>query len=121
MTTLNTSCLRSIALACAMAALVSLSACDGNDNAASSTTPATPATTQAQAPAGEYPLDVCVVSGDKLGAMGDPIVITHEGREVRFCCAGCVPKFKAEPAKYLAMLDAAQSGKPTDEHAGHDH
>ena len=41
--------------------------------------------------------------------MGDPIVITHEGREVRFCCAGCVPKFKAEPAKYLAMLDAAKS------------
>jgi YHS domain-containing protein len=54
--------------------------------------------------AGDYPLDVCVVSGEKLGSMGEPFVITHEGTEVRFCCDGCVPKFEKDPAKYLAKL-----------------
>jgi len=32
-----------------------------------------------------YTLDVCVVSGEKLGSMGDPIVLVYEGREVRLC------------------------------------
>lgn len=52
----------------------------------------------------DYPLDVCVVSGEKLGSMGEPFVITHEGTEVRFCCDSCVPKFEKDPAKYLAKL-----------------
>jgi YHS domain-containing protein len=52
----------------------------------------------------DYPLDTCVVSGEKLGSMGEPFVITHEGTEVRFCCDSCVPKFKKDPAKYLAKL-----------------
>ncbi len=57
-----------------------------------------------------YPLDTCVVSGDKLGAdMGDAVVYDHEGREVRFCCKGCIDDFKKDPATYLAKLDAAES------------
>ena len=52
----------------------------------------------------DYPLDTCVVSGEKLGSMGEPFVITHEGTEVRFCCDSCVPKFEKDPAKYLAKL-----------------
>jgi YHS domain-containing protein len=63
----------------------------------------------ATAESGEsYPLDVCVVSGEKLGSMGEPHVITHEGTEVQFCCDNCVPKFKEDPAKYLAKIEAAQ-------------
>jgi YHS domain-containing protein len=59
------------------------------------------------APAGDpYPLATCPVSGGKLGSMGAPFVYVHEGREVRFCCKGCLPKFKADPAKYLAKVDA---------------
>lgn len=54
-----------------------------------------------------YSLDTCPVSGGKLGSMGDPIVKEYEGREIRFCCAGCPPKFEADPAKYLAKVDAA--------------
>jgi hypothetical protein len=68
--------------------------------------------------ADSYPLDVCVVGGEKLGAMGDPVVIQHEGREVRFCCASCVDEFNKDPGRYLAKLDAAKGG---DDHAGHDH
>jgi YHS domain-containing protein len=54
--------------------------------------------------AGDYPRDVYVVTGEKLGSMGEPFVITHEGTEVRFCCDSCVPKFKKDPSKYLAKL-----------------
>jgi len=80
------------------------------DSASSSSSPsAESAATQATAMAEQqaYPLDVCVVSGGKLGAMGDPVIYHYEGREVRFCCSSCVKKFEADPAKYLAKLDAA--------------
>ncbi|MCB1130547.1 MAG: hypothetical protein KDN05_05415 [Verrucomicrobiae bacterium] len=29
-----------------------------------------------------YPLDHCLVSGEKLGGMGEPVSIVHEGREM---------------------------------------
>lgn len=51
-----------------------------------------------------YPLETCVVSGKKLGSMGDPYVIVHEGQEIKFCCDACEPTFKEDPAKYLAEL-----------------
>lgn len=60
----------------------------------------------------EYPLDTCVVSGAELGSMGDPVVINHNGREVRFCCPACVAKFNAEPEKYLKRLDEAAAKRP---------
>ena len=54
--------------------------------------------------ADSYPLTTCVVSGEKLGAHGDPHVIQHEGTTVKFCCEPCVDDFNKEPAKYLAKL-----------------
>jgi hypothetical protein len=73
--------------------------------AASSAPAAKPAT-----PA--YPLTTCVVSGEKLGGMGDAFEYIHKeagkpDRRVLFCCEGCVDDFKKEPAKYLAKLDEA--------------
>ncbi len=53
-----------------------------------------------------YPLDVCIVSGEKLGSMGDPIVINHDGQEIKFCCDSCPPKFDKDPAKFLGKLEA---------------
>ena len=56
-----------------------------------------------------YPLTTCVVSGEKLGGeMGKPFIYTHEGREVRLCCKGCLKDFKKDPAKYLKKLDDAE-------------
>lgn len=52
-----------------------------------------------------YPMDTCVVSGQKLGSMGDPIVMTHEGREVRFCCAGCIKRFEDNAAEYWGKIN----------------
>lgn len=53
-----------------------------------------------------YPMATCPVSGQPLGAMGEPTILEYEGRELRFCCAHCEPAFHADPAKYLAKLDA---------------
>jgi len=52
-----------------------------------------------------YMLDVCPISGEKLGGMGDPIVKIYDGREVRFCCAGCIPDFEADLAASWAKVD----------------
>jgi len=56
-----------------------------------------------------YTLKTCVVSGDKLGEMGDPYVFEYEGREIKFCCKGCVKDFKKEPAKYLKKIDEEEA------------
>lgn len=53
----------------------------------------------------DYPLDVCLVSDEKLGSMGDPVVIVHEGQQIKFCCDSCIPKFEKNPAKYLGKLE----------------
>lgn len=59
--------------------------------------------------AAPYPLDVCVVSGEKLGSMGEPHVITHEGVTVKFCCDHCLPEFEKDPAKFVAKVKEAAS------------
>lgn len=53
-----------------------------------------------------YPLDTCPVSGGKLGSMGDPVVKTYDGREVRFCCDGCIAKFESDKDGHFAKIDA---------------
>ena len=68
------------------------------------------AAVSADEPAVSYPLDVCLVSGEKLGGMGEPVRIVHEGREIKFCCESCEPKFKKSPEKYLAKLDGSTGG-----------
>jgi hypothetical protein len=63
----------------------------------------------AVAKAKPYPLKTCVVSDEKFGGdMGDPYVFTHEGREVKLCCKGCLDDFKKEPAKYVKKMEAAE-------------
>ena len=56
-----------------------------------------------------YTLKTCVVSGEKLGEMGDPFVYAYEGREIKFCCKGCLKDFKKEPAKYIKMIEEAEA------------
>jgi hypothetical protein len=61
-----------------------------------------------------YPVKTCLVSGEELGGMGAPVEFIYRepgqpDRLVRFCCKMCVPKFKKDPAKYLAQL--APAGK----------
>ncbi len=57
---------------------------------------------------GDYPLDICVVTGKKLGSMGEPYAYEFEGKKVYFCCGGCKEDFNADPKKYLAKIEAAK-------------
>ena len=56
----------------------------------------------------DYPLSVCMVSGEKLGSMGEPTDMIVAGRLIRLCCLMCEPKVKAEPTKYLGRLEKAR-------------
>ena len=63
-----------------------------------------------------YPLDVCVVSDEKLGSMGDSPKYIYRvkgqpDRLVMFCCEGCEEDFLKAPAKHLAKLDSAKKAK----------
>lgn len=51
-----------------------------------------------------YTKDTCIVTDNKLGSMGDPVTIYHEGQEIKLCCSPCVAKFEANPDKFLAKL-----------------
>lgn len=53
-----------------------------------------------------YPLDYCLVSGQKLGSMGDPVQYDHHGREIKFCCSGSIDEFKKNSNTYLGILDS---------------
>ena len=63
----------------------------------------------------DYPLAFCMITREKLDSMGGSIDRVFNNRLVRFCCKGCVPKFKKDPAKYLAMLDAVRGKKHDDQ------
>ena len=57
-----------------------------------------------------YPLTTCIVSDDKLGEMGKPVMMDYQGKQIGFCCKSCIGDFEKEPAKYLSKLPA--SAKP---------
>ncbi len=56
-----------------------------------------------------YTLKNCIVSGDKLGEMGDPFVYKYKDREIKFCCKGCLKDFNKEPAKYIKKIEEAEA------------
>ena len=56
----------------------------------------------------DYPLATCVVSGAELGTMGPPFPATVDDTRVVLCCSGCEGELRADPATYLAKLEAAE-------------
>jgi hypothetical protein len=57
-----------------------------------------------------YPLDTCIVSGEKIGADPGmkPYAFTHEGREIKLCCKGCLKDFNKDKAKYVKKIEEAE-------------
>lgn len=55
-----------------------------------------------------YKPDTCIVSDEKLGTMGDPVVFVYQGQEIKLCCKSCRKKFDKDPAKYLKKLAEAK-------------
>jgi YHS domain-containing protein len=76
-----------------------------------------------------YPIDYCIVSGEKLGSMGDPVAYNYKGRTIKFCCNHCVETFEKSPEMYIAKLDSAaaghmmehEGGMEMEGHEGHSH
>ena len=52
-----------------------------------------------------YPLETCIVTGNELGSMGDPVTFNHEDREIKVCCKPCEKKYLKDPARYLVNLE----------------
>jgi len=52
-----------------------------------------------------YPLTTCIVSDEKLGEMGKPVVFEHKGQEIKLCCKACRKDFDKDPAKFLKKLE----------------
>lgn len=65
-----------------------------------------------------YTLKTCVVTDEKLGEMGEAYTYVYEGREIKFCCKGCLKDFKKDPAKYVKKIEEAEAkakAKPKDD------
>jgi hypothetical protein len=80
---------------------VLITGCANNTNSALSSKPV------------PYPLDTCVVSGEKFGGdMGDPVVFIYSNsvvnQEIKFCCPDCKPKFLKDPDKYMQIISHAE-------------
>lgn len=58
-----------------------------------------------------YPLDVCLVTDNDLGSMGEETSLVYEGQIVKFCCTPCEAKFLKNPTKFLAKLPSAAPAK----------
>ena len=59
-------------------------------------------------PVKPYPLKYCLVSGEKIGEMGKPVVTNYMGQEIKFCCPDCVKDFNKNPDKFLKKLAEAE-------------
>jgi transposase-like protein len=53
-----------------------------------------------------YKVDVCPVSGEKLGSMGEPVDVLYGTRLVRLCCGGCKKAVAKKGAEIVAKIDA---------------
>lgn len=84
----------------AIAALVALSLVAGPLTAAA-------ADQKADVKAKPYPLKTCIISGDKLGEMGEPFKYVYKGQEIQFCCKNCLKDFNKNPEKYLKQIHEA--------------
>lgn len=66
----------------------------------------------AEAPvAAPYPFDTCIVSGEPVGEEDKPLVLVHEGRQLKFCCGGCRKRFLKDPVEFLRIVDAGIAAK----------
>ena len=54
-----------------------------------------------------YPLETCIVSGEKLGDMGEPVVLVEGDQEILLCCKSCKKDFEKDKKANLAKVDDA--------------
>lgn len=59
-----------------------------------------------------YPMKKCVVSGEALGGMGEPVDKLYGNTLVRFCCSSCIKGFEKDSEKYMKELAEARAKMP---------
>lgn len=64
---------------------------------------------KAEAKPKPYKLETCIVSDEKLGEMGKPVVFEYKGQEFQLCCKSCRKDFDKEPAKFAKKLAEAEA------------
>lgn len=55
----------------------------------------------------DYPLQTCLISGEKLGAHGDPIKVTHAEMDIWLCCKSYIDDINKDPARYVKQAKDA--------------
>jgi len=61
----------------------------------------------------QYPLQMCLVDGKPLDALGQPLDYNHQGLLVRLCCEDCLVVFRGEPMHYSkSLLQASLISNP---------
>lgn len=58
-----------------------------------------------------YPIKTCLVSGEALGGMGEPVDKVYGTTLVRFCCASCIKTFEKAPEEPMKKLADARAPK----------
>jgi hypothetical protein len=81
-----------------------------HDHSAPAVKTTEPPPAPADASAKPYPLKTCIISGEELGKMGEPVRFTYKGQEIKLCCKACQKKFDADADKLLEKI-AAGAGK----------
>ena len=66
-----------------------------------------------------YPLTTCIVSGEKLDSMGEPVSFVYQGQEIKLCCKKCRKEFDADPAKFMSKLATAAVPEAKTDHSSH--
>ncbi|MFH1460181.1 MAG: YHS domain-containing protein [Candidatus Omnitrophota bacterium] len=56
-------------------------------------------------PAVEVGNTICLVSGEEVDEMGEPVKHNYNGKIYSFCCSGCVEEFKKDPKKYIKIFE----------------
>ena len=51
-----------------------------------------------------YPRNTCIVSGEKPGGMGTPLVLEYKGQEIKLSCNSCSAKFEEDPDTWLKKV-----------------
>ena len=51
-----------------------------------------------------YSLETCIISGEKLGSMGKPVVFEYKEQEIKLCCKSCRAKFDKDADTFLKKI-----------------
>ena len=68
---------------------------------------------------------ICPVSGNKVGEMGEIVKYEYNGKIYNLCCPACIKDFKKDPEKYSKIAEEEINGKDYEEapdtHSIHNH